>query len=139
MLGVKLALTGHDVTLILRGANLEAVQQNGLTLIEENGRELLAKPIKATADLAQAGVQDLVILGLKAHQVSAVAADRGVSNTQVALAWVLRNSAITAPIVGASKLHHLDEALAALDLTLTDAEAKALEAPYRPKPVLDHA
>ena len=75
MLGVKLALTGHDVTLILRGANLEAVQQNGLTLIEENGRELLAKPIKATADLAQAGVQDLVILGLKAHQVSAVASD----------------------------------------------------------------
>jgi aryl-alcohol dehydrogenase-like predicted oxidoreductase len=71
--------------------------------------------------------------------VSAVAADRGVSNTQVALAWVLRNSAITAPIVGASKLHHLDEALAALDLTLTDAEASALEAPYRPKPVLDHA
>ena len=71
--------------------------------------------------------------------VSAVAADRRLSNTQVALAWVLRNSAITAPIVGASKLHHLDEALAALDLTLTDAEAKALEAPYRPKPVLDHA
>ena len=71
--------------------------------------------------------------------VSALAADRGVSNTQVALAWVLRNSAITAPILGASKLHHLDEALAALDLTLTDAEAKALEAPYRPKPVLDHA
>ncbi|NBU28916.1 MAG: aldo/keto reductase [Caulobacteraceae bacterium] len=71
--------------------------------------------------------------------VSALAGDRGVSNTQVALAWVLRNSAITAPIVGASKLHHLDEALAALDLTLTDAEAKALEAPYRPKPVLDHA
>lgn len=75
MLGVKLALTGHDVTLILRGANLAAVQQNGLTLIEENGRELLAKPIKATADLAQAGVQDLIILGLKAHQVAAVAAD----------------------------------------------------------------
>lgn len=75
MLGVKLSLSGHDVTLILRGANLAAVQQNGLTLIEENGRELLAKPIKATADLAQAGVQDLVILGLKAHQVAAVAAD----------------------------------------------------------------
>lgn len=75
MLGVKLALTGHDVTLILRGANLEAVQQNGLTLIEENGNELQAKPIKATANMAQAGVQDLVILGLKAHQVSAVAAD----------------------------------------------------------------
>ena len=75
MLGVKLALSGHDVTLILRGANLEAVKQNGLTLIEENGNELLAKPINATANIGEAGVQDVVILGLKAHQVAAVAAD----------------------------------------------------------------
>ena len=75
MLGVKLALSGHDVTLILRGANLQAVQQNGLTLIEENGNELLAKPIKATASISEAGVQDVVILGLKAHQVATVAAD----------------------------------------------------------------
>ncbi|MEJ1959397.1 MAG: 2-dehydropantoate 2-reductase N-terminal domain-containing protein [Nitrosomonadales bacterium] len=42
--GRKLALTGHDVTLILRGANLAAVQQNGLRLIEEDGKELLAHP-----------------------------------------------------------------------------------------------
>ena len=75
MLGVKLALSGHDVTLILRGANLEAVKQNGLTLIEENGNELLAKPIKATSSISDAGVQDVVILGVKAHQVAAVAAD----------------------------------------------------------------
>ena len=75
MLGVKLALSGHDVTLILRGANLEAVRQNGLTLIEENGNELLAKPIRATSSIGEAGVQDMVILGLKAHQVAAVAAD----------------------------------------------------------------
>ena len=75
MLAVKLALTGHDVTVILRGANLEAVKQNGLTLIEENGNELLAKPIKATSSIAEAGLQDLVILGMKAHQVAAVAAD----------------------------------------------------------------
>lgn len=75
MLGVKLALTGHDVTLILRGANLEAVKQNGLTLIEENDVELVAKPIKATASIAEAGVQDVVILAVKAHQVAAVAAD----------------------------------------------------------------
>ena len=75
MLGVKLALTGHDVTLILRGANLEAVKQNGLMLLEENGNELLAKPIKATSNISDAGVQDVVILGLKAHQVAAVAAD----------------------------------------------------------------
>lgn len=70
--------------------------------------------------------------------VSAAAAARGVSNTQVALAWVLNNDAITAPIVGASKLHHLEEALASLSLKLTEEEVKALEKPYRPKPVLDH-
>ncbi len=75
MLGVKLALSGHEVTLILRGANLEAVRQNGLMLIEENGNELLAKPIKAMSSIGDAGQQDLVILGLKAHQVAAVAAD----------------------------------------------------------------
>ena len=75
MLGVKLALSGHDVTLILRGGNLEAVRQNGLTLIEENGNELVAKPIKATSKISEAGVQDVVILGLKAHQVAAVAGD----------------------------------------------------------------
>jgi 2-dehydropantoate 2-reductase len=63
------------VTLILRGANLEAVRQNGLTLIQENGVELLAKPIKATSSLSEAGVQDVVILSLKAHQVAAVAAE----------------------------------------------------------------
>jgi aryl-alcohol dehydrogenase-like predicted oxidoreductase len=51
---------------------------------------------------------------------------------------VLKNPAITAPIVGASKLEHLDEAVAALDVNLTDEEVKALEAPYAPKPVLDH-
>ncbi len=73
MLGVKLSLTGHDLTLILRGTNLEAVQQNGLKLIEENGNELLAHPIRATSRIADAGAQDLVILGLKAHQVAAVA------------------------------------------------------------------
>jgi 2-dehydropantoate 2-reductase len=73
MLGVKLALSGHEVTLILRGANLQAVQENGLTLIEESGKELLAKPIRATSSISEVGVQDVVILGLKAHQVGAVA------------------------------------------------------------------
>ena len=75
MLGAKLALSGHEVTLILRGANLQAVQQNGLRLIEENGNELLAKPAKATSNIAQAGLQDVVILSLKAHQVAAIALD----------------------------------------------------------------
>jgi aryl-alcohol dehydrogenase (NADP+) len=67
-----------------------------------------------------------------------IARARGVPNMQVALAWVLRNPAITAPIIGTSKSHHLTDALAALSLQLTDEEVKALEAPYHPKPVLDH-
>ena len=75
MLGVKFALSGNEVTLILRGANLAAVQQNGLRLIEEDGKELLAQPIKATSVIAEAGVQDVLILTLKAHQVAAVAAE----------------------------------------------------------------
>ncbi|MEO6974903.1 MAG: 2-dehydropantoate 2-reductase [Gallionella sp.] len=75
MLGAKLALSGNEVTLILRGANLAAVQKNGLKLIEEDGKELLAHPIRATSVIAEAGVQDVVILALKAHQVAAVAAD----------------------------------------------------------------
>jgi len=75
MLGVKLALSGHDVTLILRGANLEAVRQNGMKLIEEDGKELLARPARVTSVIAEAGVQDVVILGMKAHQVAAIAAE----------------------------------------------------------------
>jgi len=71
--------------------------------------------------------------------VGEIAKARGVSNMQVALAWVLHNSTITAPIVGASKAHHLDDAVGALSITLTDDEVKALEGPYTPKPVLDHA
>jgi aryl-alcohol dehydrogenase (NADP+) len=68
-----------------------------------------------------------------------VAKARGLSNMQVALAWVLKNPAVTAPIVGASKLNHLEDAVSALDVTLSDDEIKALEAPYQAKPVLDHA
>jgi aryl-alcohol dehydrogenase-like predicted oxidoreductase len=71
--------------------------------------------------------------------VTKVAQARGVSNMQVALAWVLRNPAVTAPIIGASKSHHLADALGALSISLTDDEVEALQAPYRPKPVLDHA
>jgi aryl-alcohol dehydrogenase (NADP+) len=70
--------------------------------------------------------------------LESIARARGVSNMPVALAWVLRHAAITAPIIGASKAHHLDDALAGLALQLTDEEVRALEAPYQPKPVLDH-
>jgi 1-deoxyxylulose-5-phosphate synthase len=70
-----------------------------------------------------------------AAAVAAVAAERGVPRAQVALAWVLRNPVVTAPIVGASKPGHLDDAVAALDLELTPEEVDRLEAPYRPHAV----
>jgi 1-deoxyxylulose-5-phosphate synthase len=65
--------------------------------------------------------------------VQQVAAKRGVSMAQVALAWVLKNPAVTAPIVGPTKLGHLADAVAALDVDLTDAEIEALEADYTPR------
>jgi aryl-alcohol dehydrogenase-like predicted oxidoreductase len=61
-----------------------------------------------------------------------VAARRGVPRAQLALAWLLRKPGVTAPIVGASKSGQIDDALAALTLELSDAEAAALEAPYLP-------
>lgn len=69
-------------------------------------------------------------------QVTAVAQARKVSNAQVALAWVMSRPGITAPIIGATKMSHLEDALAALELTLEAGEQEALEAPYRPHPVL---
>jgi aryl-alcohol dehydrogenase-like predicted oxidoreductase len=62
--------------------------------------------------------------------VKTVAEARGVSRAQVALAWVRQQEAVTSPIVGATKQHHLDDAVASVDLWLTDDELDALEAPY---------
>ncbi|MEU6204496.1 aldo/keto reductase [Micromonospora musae] len=67
------------------------------------------------------------------ENVATIAENRGVSRAQIALAWVAGR--VTAPIVGATKPHHLDDAVAALDIELTEEEVKVLEAPYRPRPV----
>jgi 1-deoxyxylulose-5-phosphate synthase len=64
-----------------------------------------------------------------------VAAERGVSAAQVALAWLLHKPGVTAPIVGATKLAHVEDALAAEQLALTDDEIRRLEEPYVPHPV----
>jgi aryl-alcohol dehydrogenase (NADP+) len=72
-------------------------------------------------------------------RVGEIARKRGVPNAQVALAWVLQQPGITAPIVGASKMKHLDDAIAALDLKLDESELKALSEPYRPHRVLGHS
>jgi aryl-alcohol dehydrogenase-like predicted oxidoreductase len=67
-----------------------------------------------------------------------VAADRGVPPAQVALAWLLHRPGVTAPIVGATRLGHMSDALAAEELTLSPDEMARLEAPYLPHPVLGH-
>jgi aryl-alcohol dehydrogenase-like predicted oxidoreductase len=65
-----------------------------------------------------------------------VAEQRAVPRAQVALAWLLAKPGLTAPIVGASKPHHLEDAAAALSVRLTEEEIAALEEPYIPHPVL---
>ena len=65
--------------------------------------------------------------------VGAVAEERGVSQAQVALAWLHRNPVVAAPIVGALEARHIDDAVAALSITLTDDEAARLTAPYTPR------
>jgi len=71
-------------------------------------------------------------------RVSEIAQKRGVSNMQVALAWVLAQPGITAPIIGSSKMEHLEDNLRALELKLEPDELKALAEPYQPHPVLGH-
>ena len=72
-------------------------------------------------------------------RVSEIARRRGVPNAQVALAWVLPQPGVTSPIIGASKMEHLDDAVAALNLKLDEEELKALAEPYQPHPVLGHS
>ncbi len=89
---------------------------------DEFGKSLYA----ATADADRKVVE----------RVTAVAENRGVPRAQIALAWVLQKSAVTAPIVGATKMHHLDDAVAALDIQLTAEEISELESAYVPHPVM---
>ena len=69
------------------------------------------------------------------ERVGEVAVERGVSMAQVATAWMLSKPGITAPIIGATKAHHLHDAVAAVELTLSDEEIARLEEPYSPHPV----
>lgn len=72
-MGAKLALAGEDVTLIARGAHLAAIESSGLKLLMDDGTEHVVTDLKATANLADAGQHELVILALKAHQIAEVA------------------------------------------------------------------
>lgn len=68
-----------------------------------------------------------------------LAEQKGVKPIQIALAWLLHQPGVTAPIIGASKMHHLEEAVAALDISLTTEESQYLEEPYQPHPILGHS
>jgi aryl-alcohol dehydrogenase-like predicted oxidoreductase len=88
----------------------------GNPAVDAQGRPLFLDSDKATVDA-----------------VERIAEARGVSMAQIALAWVLKNPVVAAPLVGATKPHHLADAVAALDLRLTDEEIAALEDPYAPR------
>lgn len=75
LMGVKLALAGEDVTLIARGEHLAAIRQHGLRVDYQDGSSELARDVRATSDMRACGPQDLVILGLKAHQIGPVVDD----------------------------------------------------------------
>jgi aryl-alcohol dehydrogenase-like predicted oxidoreductase len=106
----------------------------GLVPYSPQGKGRLARPwgeqsLRSTVDkIVQA--YDSPLDEPVVNAVQQVAETRGVAMAQVALAWVLTNPAVSAPIVGATKPHHLTEAVAALDLDLTASEVRALEEPY---------
>jgi 2-dehydropantoate 2-reductase len=74
-LGARLALAGEQVTLIARGAHLDAIQRQGLALESADGSREIARPALATSSMAAAGTQDVVVAAVKAHQLPAIAAE----------------------------------------------------------------
>lgn len=114
MLGARLALAGNTVSLIARGAHLQAIRNNGLILIDEDGAQHLARPACATDSLADAGPQDVVALAMKAHQIADVApqlsalleADTRIVTMQNGIPWWYFHG-LTGPWQGTA-LHSLD-------------------------------
>jgi aryl-alcohol dehydrogenase (NADP+) len=74
-----------------------------------------------------------------ADRVNEVAKEHNITGSQIALAWILNKPHISAPIVGASKMDQLDQAIAAMDIKLSAEEVKRLEELYQPHPVLGHS
>ena len=107
----------------------------GLVPYSPNGKGRLARPAGEQSDRSNT---DKIVQAFDSpydepviNAVQKLAEARSVSMAQIALAWVLRNPLVTAPIVGATKPHHLPEAVDALSLELTDEEVQELEAPYQ--------
>jgi len=74
-----------------------------------------------------------------ADRAREIAREHNVTGSQIALAWLLNKPHITSPIIGASKMDHLEQAIASLEIKLTAEEIKRLEEPYQPHPVLGHS
>ena len=71
-------------------------------------------------------------------RVQAVAKARGVTSSQIALAWLLNKPYISAPIIGATRPEHLEQSIAAIEIALSEDEISSLEEPYQPHPTLGH-
>ena len=107
-------------------------------------RGLLARSPDASSDVTERSKSDAFRKGMYPREddraviesVDKVAKARGVPNASVALAWMLSKGVITAPIIGATKLNHLEDAVAALSIQLTEEEIHGLEEPYQLHPVL---
>jgi aryl-alcohol dehydrogenase-like predicted oxidoreductase len=69
----------------------------------------------------------------------AVADAHAVTPAQISLAWILQKPGVVAPIIGATKMPHLEQAIGSLDVRLSEEDIQALEAPYRPHPILGHS
>lgn len=108
-------------------------------------RGLLTRPWKAETNRTETDAFGKSLYDTSASdelivdQVGRVAEARGVPRAQIALAWVLSKPTVSAPIIGATKPHHIDDAVAALDVDLTDDEIELLEEPYTPHPVVGFA
>ena len=102
-------------------------------------RGLLTRDVDTTTERGQTDEFGKTLYGTAntsiIDRVAEIAAERGISRAQVALAWVSKHPSVSAPIVGATKPHHLDDALASIAVRLTDEEIRRLEEPYTPQPV----
>jgi len=100
---------------------------------EKSGETARAKTDKFAHEMYYQD-SDFQIVG----RVADLAKRKGTPSAQIALAWLLHQRGVTAPIIGASKMYQLEEAVAALDIQLSSEECKFLEEPYRPHPILGH-
>ena len=135
----------HNYSLVAREEEREMIplcaDEGVQTLIYSPlARGKLARPwgrttARSESEPAGAGQNDATVDSDRAivETVGAIAAERGISQARVALAWLHRNPVVAAPLIGALKAEHIDDAVAALSITLTDDEVARLAAPYTPR------